>query len=188
MRKNVFYLLALQSALFLTITGCYHTKNESQAADSDTILEEVVVVDTTIYGVCGEGSTMHTLQLVTDQGDTLSIHMNDEETEAGGVTGGLLVGDRLAVVGTDSKDGLRVVRGINLTTLMGKWTSLDKNFEIQEGGTVISYVRAESNPWTAWKILNGKLLLNTDTFCIVQLDADSLFLENASGIFVYKRQ
>lgn len=188
MRKNVFYLLALQSALFLTITGCHHAKTESLTADSDTILEEVVIVDTTIYGVCGEGSTMHTLQLVTDQGDTLSIHMNDEETEAAGVTGGLLVGDRLAIVGTDSKDGLRVVRGINLTTLMGKWTSLDKNFEIQEGGTVISYVRAESNPWTAWKIINGKLLLNTDTFCIVQLDADSLFLENASGIFVYRRQ
>ena len=76
---------------------------------------------------------------------------------------------------------------INLTTLLGKWTSLDKNFEIVEGGMVSSNVEAESNPWVSWKILNGHLLLNTDTFDIVELGADSLYIENKSGIYVYKR-
>jgi hypothetical protein len=76
---------------------------------------------------------------------------------------------------------------INLTTLVGKWTSIDKNFEIEEGGTVKSNVKAESNPWTSWKIFNGKLLLNRDTFNINLLGADSLYLENSKGIYTYKR-
>ena len=102
--------------------------------------------------------------------------------------GGLLVGDRLAVIGATDRDGERVAtKVINLTTLQGKWTSLDKNFEILEGGLIKSNVTAESNPWTEWKILNGQLLLNRDTFDIDQLSADSLYLENHDGIFVYKR-
>ena len=52
---------------------------------------------------------------------------------------------------------------------------------------VSSNVEAESNPWVSWKILNGHLLLNTDTFDIVELGADSLYIENKSGIYVYKR-
>lgn len=77
---------------------------------------------------------------------------------------------------------------INLTSLLGKWTSIDKNFEILEGGEVKNNVKVETNPWTSWKILNGKLLLNTDTFCIGKLGPDSLLLENKVGIFIFKRQ
>lgn len=77
---------------------------------------------------------------------------------------------------------------INLTSLLGKWTSLDKNFDILEGGEVRNNVKAETNPWTSWKILNGNLLLNTDTFAIDKLGPDSLLLENAKGIYVFKRQ
>lgn len=49
-------------------------------------------------------------------------------------------------------------------------------------------VKAETNPWTSWKILNGKLLLNKDTFAIDKLGSDSLMLENTQGIYVFKRQ
>ena len=71
---------------------------------------------------------------------------------------------------------------------MGKWTSIDKNFELIEGGEVKNNVKAETNPWTSWKILNGKLLLNKDTFEIEKLGPDSLYLENSVGIFTFKRQ
>lgn len=99
-----------------------------------------------------------------------------------------MAGDRMAVVGT-MMDGERVAtKVINVTTLLGKWVSIDKNFEIEEGGTVKSNVKAETKSWTSWKIFNGHLLLNTDTFDINSLGADSLYLENKDGIFVYKRQ
>ena len=99
-----------------------------------------------------------------------------------------MVGDRLAIVGVQVNGERVAQKVINLTTLLGKWSSLDKNFEIQEGGGVQSFVKAESNPWTTWKILNGKLLLNKDTFSVNTLGADSLYLENNEGIFAYRRQ
>ena len=49
-------------------------------------------------------------------------------------------------------------------------------------------MKAEQNPWTSWKILNGKLLLNKDTFMIDELGPDSMYLENNAGIFTFKRQ
>ena len=66
-------------------------------------------------------------------------------------------------------------------------SSIDKDFEIQEGGTVKSLVQAESHPWTSWKVVNGNLVFNTDTFTVNGLGADSLYIENKQGIFVYKR-
>jgi hypothetical protein len=104
------------------------------------------------------------------------------------VVGGLLAGDHLAVVKGQPIDGEETAKKvINLTTLQGKWTSIDKNFEIMEGGEVKSNVEAEKDPWTSWKILNGRLLLNRDTFDIDNLGSDSLELENRAGIFLYKR-
>ena len=187
MKKLVYVWLGFL-AVTISMSGCGQGAPkmvEEEVADSDSIVEnEIAELDSTVYGVCGEGTSMHTVELITDGGDTLYYSARlDEDAD---VIGGMMVGDRLAVIGKE-KDGLEATRVINLTTLLGKWTSLDKNFEIVEGGMVNSNVQAESNPWVSWKILNGQLLLNTDTFDIVELGADSLYLENRNGIFVYKR-
>ena len=76
---------------------------------------------------------------------------------------------------------------IDLTTLQATWTSLDKKFEIKKGGEVQSHQQGETQPWTSWRIFNGHLILNKDTFDIDRLDGDSLFLENKEGIFEYAR-
>lgn len=86
-----------------------------------------------------------------------------------------MAGDKMAVTGHKTADELVADRVINVTSLLGHWTSIDKNFTIEEGGTVHSAVKAETNPWTSWKILNGSLLLNRDTFAIDGLSADSLY-------------
>lgn len=188
MKKLVYVWLAFL-AVTISMSGCGNgsPKAEEEPADSDSIVvNEITDLDSTIYGVCGEGTMMNTVELITDGGDTLYYSMQVEE-EAD-ILGGLMVGDRLAIIGkSGEQEGFVASRVINLTTLLGKWTSLDKNFEIVEGGMVNSNVEAESNPWVSWKILNGRLLLNTDTFDIVELGADSLYLENQNGIFVYKR-
>ena len=183
MKKLSFLLIAI-AAVTVAMTGC---RNKSQRSTSDSaVASEPQVADSTVYGVCGENTAMHTLSLITDAGDTLEYILDDNDENP--VVGGLLAGDRLAVVEGPETDGEKTAKKvINLTTLLGKWTSLDKNFEIQEGGTVKSYVEAEKNPWTSWKILNGKLVLNRDTFDIDNLGSDSLYLENNNGIFVYKR-
>lgn len=184
--KKILYLAV--AFLLVCVQACKENKTTKVivANDSVTITEET---DSTIYGVCGVGTAMHTLELITDAGDTLSLYIHDEtDMVTSPVKGGLMCGDRMAVVTRVSESGeLEAAEVINLTSLLGKWTSVDKNFEIREGGELQSYAKVEKAPWTSWKILNGKLLFNKDTFSIFQLGADSLFLENKNGIFTYKR-
>lgn len=187
MKKLIVVALPLLVAAFL-IAGC-KDKNKNNVGDGiDSTDVELLVSDSTVYGVCGENTAMHSLELITDAGDTLRFVLNEDENGDVNVLGGLLAGDRLAVVEGPEVDGEKLAKKvINITTLLGKWTSLDKNFEIQDDGTVRSTVQAEKNPWTSWKIVNGRLVLNRDTFDINNLGSDSLYLENKNGIFVYKR-
>ncbi|MBP7856276.1 MAG: hypothetical protein KAZ98_00150 [Prevotella sp.] len=187
MKKLVFAAMACLMVMAM-VTGCKDTaKNNTQTGDDSTEVADATP-DSTVYGVCGESTAMHTLELITAGGDSIEYMIAEDEEGTQDVKGGLLVGDRLAVIEGPSTDGERVAKKvINLTTLCGKWTSIDKNFEIQEGGVVISNIKVEKNPWTSWKILNGHLVLNRDTFDITNLGSDSLYLENKEGIFVYKR-
>ncbi len=184
--RRISLSLTLLVAMMLIVAGC----NERKAAPKvvapivdSTLVENVP--DTTVYGVCGDGCSMHMLELVTADGDTISYAVNLDDT--GTIKGGMNVGDRVAVVGHKDADGFwRADNAVNLTTLLGKWSSIDKNFEIQEGGVVVSTV-TEPKPLTEWKICNANLVLSTDTFSVYSLGADSLYLENAKGIFAYKR-
>lgn len=188
--KHVVFLVA--SIMLLALVGCNAKKEKPQPVVE--VNEETA--DSTVYGVCGDGTSMHSLQLVTDAGDTLTYTILDSEADLDGevsggivsnVEGGLMAGDKVAVTGLKVDGELIANRVINVTSLLGHWTSLDKNFEIEEGGTVRSSLKAETNPWTSWKILNGQLLLNRDTFDITSLGADSLYIENQKGIYTFKR-
>ncbi len=171
-------------AAIIVLAGCTQKKVNSETNISD----DAEVNDSTIYGVCGEGTMMHTLELITNMHDTLSIYINDDETaDQTLVAGGLMAGDRMAVTVRKTDNGLVGSRILNITSLLGKWTSVDKNFEITDDGEVKSFVRMESNAWTAWRILNGQLLLNRDTFDIINISADSLQIENREGIYAFRR-
>ena len=185
MRKLAYLFLAVLLSGILT-TACKEKTAVSPDNGTDSICEEEL--DTTAYGICGEGTTMHNLELITNDGDTLNLAVNVDDSDTDVVKGGLLSGDKLAVIVTDIYGEKTAGIVVNLTTLEGKWTSLDRNFEIVDGGEVLSTVQSETNPYTSWKIHNGKLLMGRDSFDVVSLGADSLELENSKGIFVYKRQ
>lgn len=183
MRKS-FYLVLL--AAIASVFGCNNKKAGQMAAVPESAGEQVV--DSTVYGICGEGTAMHTLQVVTDMGDTIDYSLIDNADTESDVAGGLMCGDRIAVMARKEEGANVAYKVINISSLLGRWTSIDKNFVIEEDGTVSSNVKAETNPWTNWKILNGRLLLNKDTFDVVSIGADSLSLENKKGIFVFKRR
>jgi hypothetical protein len=187
MMKKSIISTAVFGCLFGCLTflaSCNGGKTDNADAQRDTL--NAGVADSTIYGKCGEGSMMHTLELVTDEGKTLTFTIDEEN--GSDVQGGMMSGDRMAVTYYKTADENIAHKVINLTTLLGRWTSLDKNFTINEDGSIDSNVPAESKPFTAWTICNAKLILNTDTFEILTLGADSLELESTKGIFVYKRQ
>ena len=185
MKRNSLIITALAIVLFLT--NCQQKKTGPAAENmvTDTVVSAVNVTDTTVYGICGEGTSMHSLQLVNADGDTLYYQVDvDEEAD---VKGGMMVGDHLAVLGYSPEKGEEQVaqRIINLTTLAGKWSSIDRCFEIQEGGMLLS--DGKEAQMGEWKICNGLLVLKSDTFSIYGLGADSLYLENEKGIYAYKR-
>ena len=181
MKKSIISIAVFGCIAFLA--SCNGGKTDNADAQRDTL--NAGIADSTIYGKCGEGSMMHTLELVTDEGKTLTFTIDEEN--GSDVQGGMMSGDRMAVTYYKTADENIAHKVINLTTLLGRWTSLDKNFTINEDGSIDSNVPAESKPYTAWAICNAKLILNTDTFEVLTLGADTLELESAKGIFVYKR-
>lgn len=189
MKTHIRYSLFMLSAMALMMAGCGDSgKAKTTDGDADSLDVVEAVADSSVYGIVGEGTAMHSLQVITDVGDTLDFVLADVDTDIPVVLGGLLAGDRVAVVAHED-NGERVAdRVVNITSLLGKWTSIDKSFEIREGGVVESAVKAESNPWTSWKLTNANIVFNRDTFQIDVLGPDSLCLENDKGIFAYKRQ
>ena len=174
--KQLKYIFLFIIAPFV-IAGC--GGKSSQKADDvsqDTIAVVETVPDSTIYGVVGDGTAMHTLQLITDVGDTLSFMLTDADDNSTVVLGGMLAGDRVAVMAYEEDNGQVAKSVINITSLLGKWSSIDKSFEIREGGVVESAIKAETNPWTSWKLCNGRIILNTDTFLICDFSINSHIL------------
>lgn len=188
MKRSVYFFLTLMAVCILA--GCNSNSNKAVETDADTT--QVAETDTTIYGICGEGTTMHNLELITNDGDTLNFLVNegnnDDDDAIDAIRGGLISGDKLAVIRDASAAEPTAAKVINLTTLEGKWTSLARNFEIVEGGELLSTLQSETNPYTSWRILNGQLLMGRDTFDILTLGADTLELENSQGIFIYTRK
>ena len=186
MKQSKFTLLF--TLVSLIMAGCGGKSDQKvETVSQDTISVVETVPDSTIYGVVGDGTAMHTLQLITDVGDTLSFMLTDANDNATVVLGGMLAGDRVAVMAYEEGNEQVAKNVINITSLLGKWGSIDKSFEIREGGVVESAIRAETNPWTSWKLCNGRIVLKTDTFQIDILGPDSLYLENDNGIIAYKR-
>ena len=178
-------LVVALMAVLMGVGSCKDKAPQEQPTIDSLAIDTLEVNDSTLYGRCGDGTAMHTLELITDQGDTLYFGINNDSVM--NVRGGLGAGDRLAVLAGEMIDGEQQAGlVINLTTLLGKWTALDKNFELQEGGVVVSNV-TEPKPIAEWKICNGRLVLSADTFDIYELGVDSLFLENDNGIYTYKR-
>ncbi len=181
---NKYIVFVIATAMATVFVGCNGNtqKNANENVDSVT----VSVPDTALYGVIGEGTTMNVLEVITDGGKTLTFEIDGQDEDA--IQGGVFAGDKVTLTFTEDKDVRMVDKMVNLTSLLGKWTSLDRNFQIQENGVIESNGSAESHPYTQWAMSNAQLILNTDTFDVLTLGPDSMTIENAHGIFVYKRQ
>lgn len=183
MRKTFYFILSL--ILFSSVIGCKDNKTKQVLGQTTENLDTLNAGDSTVYGTMVDGG-MNSLILLADNGDTVEYLVNPDDTLEV-VKGGKINGDRFAVIGYQEYGDRFIRSAINLTSLLGNWTSLDRNFEIKEGGTVTSTLQSEKNSWTSWKIWNGQLVLSKDTFLVDDLGADSLALENRNGIFVFSR-
>ena len=161
MKKIVFFGMA--AAVALTMSSCFGggkaPQQQVEFEESDST-ESYSPFDKTIYGLCGNGTAMNTLQLLTDNGDTLNLDLTNAQ-ENGQVFGGLQAGDRMAVLPNKNKTEAQIV--INQNTLLGDWVmpnpidgSSEVGIRIKEGGIAES-IDQSSIVYKTWKIYNGKL-------------------------------
>jgi hypothetical protein len=158
MKKLVILSVAMTTVMLLSCGG----KQQSQVEETQDSIntEDIVPRDHTIYGVCTDGTAMNTLEMVTDNGDTLLLSLTTAQ-EVGKVFGGLQVSDRVAVVADNAKKEAKLV--INLNTLMGDWVMPDPidgsseiGIRIKEGGVAES-IDQSVIVYRTWKIFNGEL-------------------------------
>ena len=142
--------------------SCGGKGDQQQVAEEeeDSTAVNMIPTDKTLYGLCGEGTAMNTLQLLRDNGDTLVLSITNA-VESGQVFGGLLVGDRLAVL--PNATGSEAVIVINQNDLLGDWVmpnpidgSSEVGIRIKEGGVAES-IDQSSIIYKTWKIFNGRL-------------------------------
>lgn len=158
MRNSVFFLYAMLTVSLL-LGGCGFKKGDP-VEGMTAVDANYKNRDSTIYGVCGRATSMNSLQLFTDTGDTLQLSIAEAQ-EAGQVFGGIKSGERLAVVANaDSTEALIV---INMDGMLGDWVTEDAidggeevGISIKDGGVAES-INLTNIQYRSWRLVNGLL-------------------------------
>lgn len=193
MRKGLICLLLSTAAAASLLPGCAGGRNGGHAEEKDSL--KSYTCDTAFYGHLGEGTAMSSLELVTDDGDTLVLSKTKEETgDLGRILGEIAnYTDRYAITTCD--DGRSVCVALNIDQLaQRKWqseTDGQEGFLLETGGKVRPLSDAGSNKYGQWSLCNCKLVLTrkseglqgaeteNDTLDILKLTSDSLVLRNS---------
>ena len=192
-------IILLVAAAVLTMGSC---GNKTQKVPFDNGDSANMSIDSTLYGICGEATSMNMLQMLTDTGDTLMLDIsnaNDNEQ----VFGGLQVGDRMAVVPNEDMTSAKIV--INQTTLLGNWVmpnpidgSDEVGISIKEGGVAES-IDQGTIIYRTWRLVKGHLEIvlvrdgandveELNIYDLLKLTADSLVYKDSEETFEYSRQ
>lgn len=171
-------------ALLLAALACGCGGKKEQAPQKETAADSVAPGDSSVHGVCGDGTSMHSLQLLHG-GDTLIFALGDGD-KASDVQGGLTAGDSMAVAVGRGGDVKPVDKVVNVTSLLGRWAALDRQFTLLADGRVQDAMK-EPRPCTRWQLHNCRLVLAPDTFDIVTLGPDSLYLAHGADTLGYRR-
>lgn len=200
--KKISVVMLLVAAVAWTMSSCGGKTQQVPFDDGSDSVDMTALQDPTIYGVCGEGSAMNTLQIVTDLGDTITLDLTYAR-ENNQVFGGLETGDRMAVVPNGKKTEALIV--VNQVALLGNWVmpnpldgSDEVGFRIKEGG-ILEGIEQSTLTYKTWRLVRGKLELisiregageeeEVNLYDIVKLSPDSLILKDGEDSYEYGRQ
>ncbi len=195
-----FGIIAIVACAVLMMGSCGNKSDKVPFDNGDSAA--VANADPTIYGICGEETSMNTLQIITDMGDTLTLDVSSAQ-ENGQVFGGMHTGDRMAVLANADRTAAELI--INQATLLGNWVmpnpidgSDEVGISIKEGGIAESIAQS-TIIYKTWRLYRGKLEIvlireggseedETNLYDIVKLGADSLVYKDADDTFEYTRQ
>ena len=194
MNMKHFTLLTFMAIVGLAAISSCNLKQPQQYP-----FEEVSVVqqtsDSTIYGICGSGSTNGKLQIITDNEDTLYFDVT-EARKNGMILPSYNRGENLCVIADTT--GTVALKVINKDMLLGEWVipspydgSSPSGIIIKDNGDAESFEQQGDIEYKAWRIFNGQLqivetrgddtdLYYTLTYDITRMTRDSLYLSNVS--------
>ena len=206
--KKVKDMKTIQTMMMLAaasmVIGSCGKKGSQQTAATEPDTTAVVMTnrDSTLYGICGDGSAMNTLQSITDVGDTITLSVA-EANEKGLCFGGFQTGDRMAVMLKAKTKGV-ARQVINQSALLGDWVmpnpldgSAEMGIRIKEGGIAES-IDQPSLTYRSWRLYNGKLEMvairegggdevETTLYDIVSIGPDTLIIKDSEETFEYSR-
>lgn len=157
--------------------------------------------DSTLYGMCRQGTDTKTLKFVSDMGEFYSLDMTSAR-RVGQVFGEVHVGDRLAVV--LNGDSTAVTRCVNISTLMGDWVQISAfdgsseiGMRIKEGG-IVEGIDQSDIIYQTWRVYNSYIELHWQregggqeeemgVYTLLHLSPDSLSYRDAEDIYEYTR-
>lgn len=194
MKTKYIIFPVLLTGLSIGLGACRdQNKAQSSSSEDSTAITEIAIPDTALYGKLGEGTGMSCIEIITDQGDTLTLNKTDENT---GISGRILGGtehynDRLTIT-TDAYQE-SIITLINLSTLAGSWQTHPDSLKMKiEANGKVSGTWNEKN-YNRWNMCNTKLVLKnqkdneitSDTFKIQDLNRDSLILQGKNIVYKF---
>ncbi len=197
-KKTSFFLIAICMSLTACVQGNTDQKQSDSienVSDDDTSSVNIEIkneADKTneVRGIAGDGTSMHSLELVEGNGDTVYLMYENN------AVGGIMSGDQLNVI-YGTIDGEPTAQSIiNISSLSHLWsvngTGNKMHIEINSRGTVTVY--GKTNGYNKWTLADGRLVMSgtmeSDTFDIMLLTDDSLIIQkiNKDTIIKMKRE
>lgn len=192
MKQRHIFLSAFLLGCGLWFGSCNNKNKKEQVIQNSTTSEAYLVTDSALYGKLGEGTGMSCIEIITNQGDTLTLNkINENNGEAGIILGGTEhYNDPLTITTDTQKENILTL--VNLRTLTQKWHTVPDSItiELKNQGKLSAQWRGRN--YQRWKMCNAHLLMENDnrdktcdTFEIRELSHDSLILAHQGKILKF---
>ncbi len=190
MKHTAIYMFVV--AAVVSLIGC-GGKTDPQQLKSDSTEVSFSEGDSVVFGYAGSECTDSVLDLIQPPGDPQ--HFSTVKARRNGnIIGNFLTGDRVAVV--LSADKKKVLRAVDISSLIGRWVTGDSiddpaahGFNLSEDGYASTISRKmDKLQYKSWDIRSARLVLTKcdgmlanpvmyyDTLDIISLESDTLVL------------
>lgn len=189
--------IILSTILITTAAGMVSCRNQNKAQSENgkdsTATAMVSTPDTALYGKLGEGTGMSCVEIITDQGDTLTLNKTDENTGAyGKILGGTeRYNDPLTITTDANRES--IITLVNLNTLTRKWQTHPDSIQMNLAAKGKISGKWNGRGYRRWAMCNAQFVVefsgngtvSADTFEIQDLSQDSLILKNRNAIYKF---
>lgn len=197
MKKSLLFSFVLTATAFLSVTSCMNGSKSKDYVEDDNAANDSTVAypaDSAIYGHLGEETGMSCIQLITENGDSLTLNKTDENTGEDGLILGEIANytDRYAVIMTPDSQSVRTA--LNINQLVSNWKSVTDpsgGFRLFLNGKVKAISERADYKYNKWGLYNCRLILlretngehgaetRNDTLEILSLTLDSMTVRHS---------